>query len=121
MPKMFSRRNALLKRWPSLGRGARVGAKAPLFTQCPLDHLNLTAPEHIMPARAAGRLCQPQKTQGLKSGQTLKGQLEKIQPLASETVHRVQDRNAPKSQRAKGMTTLLNIITTPAKDTEETK
>lgn len=38
MPKMFSRRNALLKRWPSLGRGARVGAEAPLFTHCPRTH-----------------------------------------------------------------------------------
>lgn len=61
MPKMFSRRNTLLKCWPSLGRGARVGAEASVFTQYPLDHLNLTAPEHTMPSRAAGRLCQPQK------------------------------------------------------------
>lgn len=78
MPKMFSRRNTLLKRRPSLGRGARVGAEAPLFTQYPQDHLNLTAPEHTMPARAAGRLSQPQKTQGLTSGQTLKGQLKRL-------------------------------------------
>lgn len=54
MPKMFSRRNTLLKWRPSLGRGARVGAEASVFTQYPLDHSNLTA-------RAAGRLCQPQK------------------------------------------------------------
>lgn len=46
MPKMFSRRNTLLKWWLSLGRGAGVGAEAPLFTQYPPDHLNFTAP-HI--------------------------------------------------------------------------